>query len=446
MCNLAPSSSSSSPSRERVIVLAGPTGVGKSALALELARRLGGEVISADSVQVYRGLDIGSNKASEAERRAVPHHLLDVREPRARDMSAGEFFQLARRATADVLSRGRVPIVVGGTMMYMRWFMHGKPATPAPTGEAVERVRRELAEDGGVWEHSLARLRDVDPLRADALSRNDWYRLRRALEVARTAGIGISALPLRGGAPDSRLGDAAGARAERDGDRERRAGLDYDFRCVFLFEERERLYRRIDARCEQMVARGLLHETAQHLMSSSSDENGAAADTDDADEDADDPNEACSAARAIGYRHALHFLRNGYGDVRRGDDQTVEDGEASHGDSVIRAAAVDAFYAFLSDFQRASRQYARRQLQWYRAEQRFAWVHAARPDLARELVRMYEASAAEYARHLDTDEENARARAQSLQQGQAMKRYCTALHVFHERARVIDLLASLAPS
>ncbi|GAB4815723.1 hypothetical protein N2152v2_002769 [Parachlorella kessleri] len=154
--------------KPKVLILTGPTAVGKTKASLALAERLNGEIISADSVQVYRGLDVGSDKIPVAERRSIPHHLLDILEPQAmipmaerrgiphhlldilepsQDFSAGDFYRLARQAAAEVLQRGRTPIVVGGTGFYLRWFIFGRPATPAasPQSEANARERLEQA-------------------------------------------------------------------------------------------------------------------------------------------------------------------------------------------------------------------------------------------------------------------------------------------------------------
>jgi tRNA dimethylallyltransferase len=130
--------------KSKVIVISGPTGAGKSRLALEVARRLGGEIVSADSVQVYHGLDVGSAKPSAEERSLVPHHLIDIVHP-SEDYSAGTFFDDARRATQDVLDRGCVPVVAGGTGLYLRWFMYGKPDVPRSSVEIGSSVRSELA-------------------------------------------------------------------------------------------------------------------------------------------------------------------------------------------------------------------------------------------------------------------------------------------------------------
>lgn len=195
------------PSSSRVLVLTGPTSVGKSSTALSLCALLNGEVISADSVQLYRQLDIGSNKATIDERARVPHHLLDVVDPDMEDTySAGDFFRAARAATADVLARAQLPVVVGGTMMYVRWYLHGPPATPKAAPDARQKAT-ELIADAQVandWDAAIAVLQERDPVRAARLNRNDWYRLVRALEVFHTSGgVPMTDMPLIGAAPQA---------------------------------------------------------------------------------------------------------------------------------------------------------------------------------------------------------------------------------------------------
>ena len=173
----------------KVLVLAGPTAVGKSALALRLCEQLPGELISVDSVQVYRGLQIGSAKPSEEERRRVRHHLLDIRDP-DEEYTAGSFYRDALHSVQDVLSRGKTPVLVGGTMMYTRWLAHGRPAAPKSDPEVAERARQRLEpfETAGDWEAGLAALAELDAARAGQLYPNDWYRLHRALVVAMQGG------------------------------------------------------------------------------------------------------------------------------------------------------------------------------------------------------------------------------------------------------------------
>ena len=180
----APAAATSCGER-RVVVVSGPTAVGKSVLALALCERLGGEIISVDSVQVYRGLQIGSNKASEQERARVPHHMLDLREP-TEEYSAGRFYVDALHCIRDVLQKGRVPVVVGGTSMYMRWLVRGRPQAPKADPAISESVREALApyEAADDWAGGHALLAEMDPKRAAQLSRNDCAPVTRRVFIA----------------------------------------------------------------------------------------------------------------------------------------------------------------------------------------------------------------------------------------------------------------------
>lgn len=225
----------------------------QTALSLRLAEALGGEVISADSVQVYRGLDVGSDKLPVHERGGIPHHLIDVLDAEE-DFSAGDFFPRARAAIADVLSRGRVPLVVGGTGFYLHWLINGPAGTGRSDAEgaaAAQALLDEATSKAEVaagrplsaeerWDAGRAVLAELgDPGSAERMRAcpNNWYRLRRAVEVVRATGR-----PMEDAAIDAS------------------ADLDYDFRCFFLHRPRVDLFRRIDRRCEEMVAGGLLEE------------------------------------------------------------------------------------------------------------------------------------------------------------------------------------------
>ncbi|CAN0878993.1 tRNA dimethylallyltransferase 9, partial [Linum grandiflorum] len=173
-----------SKKKGKVVVISGPTGAGKSRLALELAKQLRGEIISADSVQVYRGLDVGSAKPSRSEREEVPHHLIDILDP-YEEYSVGRFFRDAREATQDVLNRGSVPIVVGGTGLYLRWFIYGKPDVPQATVDVASEVDSELAElqCNHDWDTAVQLVVKAGDPRAQDVPVNNWYRLRRSLEI-----------------------------------------------------------------------------------------------------------------------------------------------------------------------------------------------------------------------------------------------------------------------
>jgi tRNA dimethylallyltransferase len=180
-----------------LIAVVGPTAAGKSALALRLARELRGEIVSCDSLQVYRGLDIGSAKATPEERAAVAHHLLDVVDPDAL-FSAAEYARLARAAIADVDGRGRVPIVVGGTGLYLRALLFGLFEGPARDEAFRARLAGVAVRRGTGRLHRL--LARVDPESAARIAPADQVRVVRALEVLRATGRPLGAHH-RGGAP-----------------------------------------------------------------------------------------------------------------------------------------------------------------------------------------------------------------------------------------------------
>ncbi|HEY3807211.1 MAG TPA: tRNA (adenosine(37)-N6)-dimethylallyltransferase MiaA [Kofleriaceae bacterium] len=219
----------------RMIVIVGPTGAGKTRLALELAARTGGEVVSADSQQVYIGMDIGTGKVSASERARVPHHLIDVARP-DEDMTAARFVALADRAIADVASRGAGVIVCGGTGLYVRALLLGLFEGPPASVE----VRDEL----GKLETPAIRseLDRVDPKAAAKIEKNDRKRMIRALEVYRLTGEAMSS-----------------HQARHD---HRTAPPRYDATVVGLAPEREALYQMIDERVDEMVAAGLEAEVA----------------------------------------------------------------------------------------------------------------------------------------------------------------------------------------
>jgi len=176
--------------RGRVIVLTGPTGSGKSALALDLAARLPLEIVSVDSAQVYRGMDIGTAKPTLSERAAVPHHLIDIRDP-AESFSAGDFVREALAAIAAIHARGRVPLLVGGTMLYLRALLRGLAVLPAASPQR-RRALDERARRLG-WPALHAELARVDPEAAARIHPNDPQRIQRALEVYEESGRPISA-------------------------------------------------------------------------------------------------------------------------------------------------------------------------------------------------------------------------------------------------------------
>ncbi|MCJ0825171.1 tRNA (adenosine(37)-N6)-dimethylallyltransferase MiaA [Luteimonas sp. 50] len=175
--------------RPRAIALMGPTASGKSALALEWAQRLGGEIVSVDSALVYRGLDIGAAKPSPAERARVPHHLLDLRDP-WQAYSAAEFARDARVVIEGIVARGRLPVLAGGTGLYFRALLHGLAEMPAADPDVRARISREAGTRG--WAALHAELATIDPVAAARIHETDAQRIQRALEVHRISGRTIS--------------------------------------------------------------------------------------------------------------------------------------------------------------------------------------------------------------------------------------------------------------
>ena len=171
------------------LALAGPTASGKSEFALALAAQLPIEIISVDSAQVYRGLDIGSAKPDAASRVRVPHHLLDLREPHEA-YSAGDFVEDALRAIDQIRGRGRVPLLVGGTMLYFRALLHGMAQLPRASPQIRLQLDAQAAEQG--WPALHAQLALIDPDAAAGIHPNDPQRIQRALEVYRASGRPIS--------------------------------------------------------------------------------------------------------------------------------------------------------------------------------------------------------------------------------------------------------------
>ena len=227
------------PRAPRLVVIVGPTGAGKTRLALRLAEATGGEVVSADSQQVYVGMDIGTGKVTPDERARVPHHLLDVVSP-DEEMTAARFVALADAAIADVAGRDRPVIVCGGTGLYVRALLLGLFAGPPASPDVRAALYARAETDGLPALH--AELAVVDPAAAIRIDPADAKRIVRALEVYQLTGEAISA-----------------HQARHD---HRTLPLRYAARLVGIAPERDALYRAIDARVEAMMAAGLEAEVA----------------------------------------------------------------------------------------------------------------------------------------------------------------------------------------
>lgn len=224
-----------------VYIITGPTASGKSSLALELAKRIDGEIIAADSMQVYKGLDIGTAKATVAEQSAVRHHLLDIREPWER-YTVAEWLEDARAAIADILSRSKQPIICGGTGLYIKALVEGLDFAASENGSEIRsKLEARLEAEGAEAMHQT--LRELDPEAAEKIHPNNTRRVIRALEIIEESGQSVAAY------------HKATASAESE----------YDYRVYLPSHPRERLYERCNKRVDQMLNMGILDEVRQIL-------------------------------------------------------------------------------------------------------------------------------------------------------------------------------------
>ncbi len=216
-----------------LIVIVGPTAVGKTKLALRLCQEFNGEVISADSRQVYRGMDIGTAKPTPEERERIPHHLVDIVDPNE-TLTLAQYQELAYKAIEDVLAHGKVPFLVGGTGQYVRAVVEGWNIPRVPPDEKLRKKLYRKAEDKG-WEALHAHLKEVDPLAAEKIDPRNVRRVVRALEVYLKTGRPISRLQTKKPPP-------------------------YRILQIGLTMERKRLYQLIDERVDRMIEQGLVEE------------------------------------------------------------------------------------------------------------------------------------------------------------------------------------------
>ena len=252
--------------KPKIVAVVGPTASGKSALAEALALRLDGEIVSCDSMQVYRGMDIGTAKPTAADRARVPYHLLDVAEP-FQDFSAVDYQAAAEEAVLGILARGRLPLLCGGTGLYLDAFLRGMPDSPA----GDEALRARLADEASCYgaTHLHNRLAAVDPDAAAATPPANLRRVIRALEMYELTGVTKTEWDLRS----------------------RERPLKYDATIIYLtYTDRQLLYRRIEERVDAMLAEGLVAEAA------ALDADGVFA-------------ASRTAAAAIGYKEILPHLR-----------------------------------------------------------------------------------------------------------------------------------------
>jgi len=283
----------------KVLVIVGPTAVGKTALALEIASRRDSEVVSADSRQVYKYMDIGTAKPTPEELEAVPHHFIDIKRP-DEYYSAGQFAGEARSCVREILDKGKLPIVVGGSGLYIRGLVDGFSAPQIADEQVKRNLRHELERDGIAILYK--RLCHVDPAAGERLHPTDTQRILRALEVFEISGrpwsewLKLEARP-----------------------------ADFAALCVGLSMEREALYARIERRADAMISAGLVAEVERLRELGYGPEH--------------------NALRSVGYQQVLSFL----------------EGE------------IDAD-AMLRDIKQKTRNFAKRQLTWFRKDERITWL------------------------------------------------------------------------
>lgn len=249
--------------RKKVIVIAGPTAIGKTSLSLVIARALGGEVISADSMQVYRGMDIGTAKPSWKEREGVVHHLIDSRDL-DESINVCDYAKEASDAIREILDRGAVPLIVGGSGFYLDAILYGPPGGPASDPAIRSRLESEMELFG--IDVLFKRLSDLDPEYARTITPNDRHKVIRALEIMQLSQKPVSFFSFSPSYPSQQ----------------------YDFRCWFLAMDREALYAAIETRCDEMLRSGFIEEVEKL------DKQGLRLNR--------------TASRAIGYKQCLEFL------------------------------------------------------------------------------------------------------------------------------------------
>jgi tRNA dimethylallyltransferase len=306
-----------------LVVILGPTASGKTALSLALAEQLNGEIVSCDSVAVYREFEIGTAKPGKKERCRVPHHMIDIASPQD-EVTAGDYARQARAVIDEIKARGKMPIVVGGTGLYLRALLEGLFAGPERSEELRIRLRRK--SDRHTVQHLHRILSRLDPEAAGKIHPNDTPKLIRAIEVCLLAGERMSSMWQRGRDP-------------LQGFRVLRIGLD---------PERNDLYHRINRRCLAMFEQGLVQETTKLLEHYRPPDFGV-----------QDSRPVARPLASLGYRQAVSFLQ---------------------GETTL-PQAIDAA-------KQAHRNYAKRQMTWFRREPDVRWFlrFGDNPELQQQVV------------------------------------------------------------
>jgi tRNA dimethylallyltransferase len=308
--------------QKSLIVILGPTASGKSALSIEIAEHADGEIVNADSRQLYRGLDIGTAKINGGERRRIPHHLIDVLDP-CEEVTVGWYQEQAAGFIDDILARGKVPILVGGSMLYVASITDGLTLAPSADSTLHERLMEAYDRDGGAALYK--RLQSIDPDAAAAIHQNNKPRVVRAVEIYEVLK-----------SPKSKVMTARGELrpGTREGTLNAQRGI-YNLLILGVDRSPDELKKRIDERTEVMLKNGWIDEV-RTLLSQGYTEN--------------DP-----GMKSHGYRQIIQYLR----ELESGD----ADPEEMKENLAWQIAA-------------KTRQYAKRQLSWWRGDKRIRWVRA----------------------------------------------------------------------
>ncbi len=249
--------------KKKVLVIAGPTATGKTELSIRIANGIGGEIISCDSMQVYKWADIGSAKPSKQELKSIHHHLIDIRDIRE-PFNVADFYEEATSALEDIFLRNKIPITVGGAGFYVHTFLYGPPKGPPSNKEIRSKLESDIEKFG--TEMVYGKLQELDPDYAKCITVQDRHKIVRALEIILLTGKKVSEIPKP---------------SEEDLSRE------LDFRCWFIYYPKSILYERIEKRCDEMIERGLIEEVVK--LREGLEQNSA-------------------ATNAIGYRQAIKYL------------------------------------------------------------------------------------------------------------------------------------------
>lgn len=294
---------------QKIIIIAGPTGVGKTALSIEVAKKFNGEIVGADSIQIYKNLDIGSAKVTEEEKEGVVHHLVDFVSPK-NEYSAGEYVKDAKKAIDEITIRNHTPIIVGGTGMYISSLLFEPGVTCGKDDEYRKELETILKEKGSEYLHSM--LEKVDPESANLIHKNHQTRIIRALEIFHVSGKKKS---------------------------EQKSSLipRYDYLLIGLTADRKVLYERINKRVDKMIDSGLIEEVQSLMSQGITSEN--------------------QCMNGIGYKETYDFLTGKFGKTE-----------------------------FVEKLKQVSRNYAKRQITFFKKVPNIVWKTYDQKDEIFELI------------------------------------------------------------